>query len=182
MHSLSLSFLVFRLSSQHALSSLFTLSVSHSLLYTLCNRAVSQVCFSVSVHVCVGMCLLMKLTNPSQLLHPLQTRADKQIKYACSAIVILSQQCPSAETRQRKYTKTNNQHVSAYLICGSVYNECFLYCKVITSFHVKGLVFVLFFACLFCSIPYFGMNECNLNSSSSQKQIFPLVECLSVTV
>lgn len=152
MHSLSLSFLVFCLFNQDSLSSLFPLSVSHSLLYTLHNRAVSQVCFSVSMHVCVGMCVLMKLTNPSELLHPLRTRPDKQIKYACSAIVIFSQQWPSAETPQRKYTKTNKQCVSAYLTCGTVYNEhvclfvcfVFLYCRVTTYLHVMGLIFILF--------------------------------------
>lgn len=55
----------------------------------------------MSVHVCVCMCVLMKLTNP---LHPLQTRPDKQIKYACSAIFTFSRQWPFAEAAQGKYT------------------------------------------------------------------------------
>lgn len=75
------------------------LSLSHSLLHALHNRAVSQVCFWVclcmGVCVCVW-CVLMKLTNPLLLLRLLQIRPDKQMKYACSAIFIFSQQWPFA--------------------------------------------------------------------------------------
>lgn len=63
------------------------------------------VCVCACACVCVCEFVLMKLTNPLSLLHPLQTRPDKQMKYACSAICfIFSWQWPSAGKYPEKYT------------------------------------------------------------------------------
>ena len=88
-------------------------------------------CLCVRVCVCVCVCVLMKLTNPLLLLHPLKTRPDKQMKYACSAICfIFSWQWPSAGAPTEKciFRLTNSaQCVAACFSYGTMHNLWFAF-------------------------------------------------------
>lgn len=73
--------------------------------------AANQLRLAPSQHKCqvCSHCVLTRvfayvnLTHPVPLLLPLQTSPDNQMKYACSAILTLSQQWPSADAPEEKF-------------------------------------------------------------------------------
>lgn len=131
-HRLCLSW--FSVSPSSVLSPLCSLSLSlaASCAFTCTPFTTELSARCVWVCLCIRVCVLMKLTNPLLLLHPLQTRPDKQMKYACSAICfIFSWQWPSAQASPEKYTL----RLTKSLQCVA---SCFSHCTV----HTQDFAFI----------------------------------------
>lgn len=118
------------------------------------------------MHVCVN-----EPDKVTLLTHPLQSRPDKQLKYACIAVFMLSQQWSSAEVPRRKYTvrMTNRMLLQNFHIIQIIFSVFHvrmmkLFYKLRCIFFQQCLFLILTFACF--------LSRMRVSAESGTMQLF----------